>query len=238
MILEHVLVVAMLAVFPIWDHFEWRHLKTTTEPRDKVRCYWRILAVEWIVVGLLLLIRGPQQLFFLGDVGTLPWELSRSTVLTMVIGALASIVAVAVVGRVSPAVRARQAKQTAPLLPLLPRTRDERLLFVAVCLTAGICEEIIYRDFLIQYFVDLPLGLSLTTALLLSSVLFGLAHFGQGPVGMLSTGLFGGLAGVLFLATGNLLLPMVIHALVDLRALTIPVPSGTEQTSASGTLTR
>lgn len=111
-------------------------------------------------------------------------------------------------------------------------------MFVAVCLTAGICEEIIYRGFLIQYFVDLPLGLSLTTALLLSSVLFGLAHFGQGPVGMFSTGLFGGLAGVQFLATGNLFLPMVIHALVDLRALTIPVPSGTEQTSASGTLTR
>lgn len=114
MILEHVLVVAMLVGFPVWDHFEWRHLKTTTDPRDKVRCYWRILAVEWIVVGLLLLIRGPQQLFFLGEVGTLHWELSRSTVLTMVIGTLASIVAVAVVGRVSPAVRAPSEADRSP----------------------------------------------------------------------------------------------------------------------------
>ncbi|HEU4792684.1 MAG TPA: CPBP family intramembrane glutamic endopeptidase, partial [Nitrolancea sp.] len=224
MILEHVLVVAMLVAFPVWDHFEWRHLKTTTDPWAKVHCYWRILAVEWIVVGLLLLIRGPQQLFFLGDVGTLPWELSRSTVLSMAIGALASIVVVAVVGRLSPAVRARQAKQTAPLMPLLPRTRNERLLFVAVCLTAGICEEVIYRGFLIQYLIDLPIGLSFTTALLFSSLLYGLAHLGEGPVGMVRASLFGGFLGLLFLSPGILYFSIMIHTSVNSWALKIPAP--------------
>ncbi len=235
--LEHILFIAMLAVFPIWDHFEWRHLKTTTDPRDKMRYYWRILAVEWIVVGLLLLIRGPRQLFFLGDAGRLPWELSRIDALDLALGAVIGIVAGAVVVRLSPSVRARLVKPLARVMLLLPRTRNERLLFVAVCLTAGICEELLYRGFLIQYLADLPISLNLPAAVLISCVLYGLAHFGQGPSAMLGASLFGGLVAVLFLATGNLLLPIVLHTLAALRVLAIPAPSGMQPAGASHPLT-
>lgn len=52
-----------------------------------------------------------------------------------------------------------------------------------VCITAGICEEVVYRGFLMQYFHTLPFHLSLAWAMVASSVIFGIAHLYQGVAG-------------------------------------------------------
>ena len=50
-------------------------------------------------------------------------------------------------------------------------------------------------------------------------MLFGLAHWYQGRLGMLATGVLGAVLTQLYLTTGSLLLPMVLHVLIDLRLL-------------------
>ena len=57
-------------------------------------------------------------------------------------------------------------------------------------MTAGVCEELVYRGFMIAYF-SAALGVSFWVAAVLSSVAFGIAHFYQGPAGILRTGLVG-----------------------------------------------
>lgn len=115
-----------------------------------------------------------------------------------------------------------------PLAHLLPVTPRERWAFAAVAVTAGITEELLYRGWL-PWFLLLaaPVG-GYGGALLASSVAFGLAHAYQGVRGVLLTGLAGyGLAALAF-STGSILLPVVLHALVDLRVLLLlprPAPA-------------
>jgi CAAX protease family protein len=102
-----------------------------------------------------------------------------------------------------------------------PATWTERRWWVLVCITAGVCEETLFRGFMLQYLHVLPWTLNLTLALVISSVIFGLNHLYEGIHGVVGSALAGFLFGLLFLLGGNLLLPIVVHALVDLRALVI-----------------
>jgi membrane protease YdiL (CAAX protease family) len=99
---------------------------------------------------------------------------------------------------------------------LLPVSFLEYLPYAALAITAGICEEFIYRGFAIAAFSKL--GLPLWAVVIASSVLFGLAHAYQGRGGILSTGVFGILLAIGRLALGSLLPVMMWHAGLDLAA--------------------
>ncbi len=60
---------------------------------------------------------------------------------------------------------------------LFPATWAERRWWVLVGLTAGICEEILFRGFLLHY---LRVGMNLTLALAVAALIFGLQHLYQG----------------------------------------------------------
>lgn len=86
---------------------------------------------------------------------------------------------------------------------------------VALALTAGVAEEALFRG-LVQG------GLTGVTgwlpALLIASLLFGVAHWLTGLYALLA-GVVGLYLGGLYLLTGNLLVPIVVHALYDIVAL-------------------
>jgi uncharacterized protein len=104
---------------------------------------------------------------------------------------------------------------------ILPTTVVESRWFVAISIGAGIDEELLFRGFLFYYFtLWFPHINSLENALLTSAI-FGLGHLYQGWRGILSTTVAGLILAGLFLLSGNLLLPMVVHALGDLRAAII-----------------
>jgi membrane protease YdiL (CAAX protease family) len=98
---------------------------------------------------------------------------------------------------------------------ILPRTKVELFLFVLVSITAGICEELLYRGFLIPYIEGFSnKGISV----LLSSVLFGLSHaYFQGWYGALRTGGIGVFFAGLYIFSGSLWLPMILHAFMDIN---------------------
>jgi len=76
-----------------------------------------------------------------------------------------------------------------------------------------------YRSFLINYFFAGPFHLALPLAFALSAVLFGIAHAYQGWGGIIQTAIYGAVVGLLFLATGSLLLVIVVHTFVDLQVV-------------------
>jgi uncharacterized protein len=99
---------------------------------------------------------------------------------------------------------------------LLPQSRAERVTFLGLALTAGLCEEFLYRGFTIAVFVRL--GLSGFLGVLLSSILFGLAHLYQGRGGLIGTMILGLLFGTLRVLTGTLIAPIFCHSAVDVVA--------------------
>lgn len=107
-------------------------------------------------------------------------------------------------------------------LAVLPRTVGERRLFTVVGVTAGVCEEWLYRGFFLAVVAAVGGGLPSWVLVLGAAGAFGLAHAYQGRAGIVSTGLLGGGMAVMYLQTGSLLLPVVLHALIDLRFLLVP----------------
>lgn len=85
-------------------------------------------------------------------------------------------------------------------------------------------EEIIFRGFLMlelrRLLGDSQQGMFINLAL--TSVLFGLAHWYQGPSGILGTGFVGFLLGWIFIRNGfNLWLPILVHGFIDTIGLTL-----------------
>ncbi|MEM7355219.1 MAG: type II CAAX endopeptidase family protein [Acidobacteriota bacterium] len=98
---------------------------------------------------------------------------------------------------------------------ILPRTPAQLRGFSAVGLTAGICEEILYRGFLLWWF-QAAVGLGLTAAAVASTLVFGLGHAYQGWQGMIRAGMMGALLMAVRLAAGSLWPAMALHAAVDI----------------------
>jgi membrane protease YdiL (CAAX protease family) len=105
---------------------------------------------------------------------------------------------------------------------VLPGTRAERLWACAVSVSAGVCEEVLFRGLLIT--AGIAAGWPPVVAVLASSALFGLVHLYQGWLGMVFATAFGLFAAWIYLRTGSLLLPIVLHVVMDLRAL-VMVPA-------------
>jgi membrane protease YdiL (CAAX protease family) len=99
---------------------------------------------------------------------------------------------------------------------LLPVNLLEYLPYSALAITAGVCEEFVYRGFAVAAFSKA--GLPLWLVVVLSSILFGLAHAYQGRAGIVSTGLFGVLLAIGRLILGSLVPVMMWHAGLDLAA--------------------
>jgi membrane protease YdiL (CAAX protease family) len=107
-------------------------------------------------------------------------------------------------------------------LALLPRTNAERRLFTVVGVTAGVCEEWLYRGFFLVVVAAVTGGLPTGVLVVVAAAAFGLAHAYQGLGGVALTGLLGGVMAALYLQTGSLLLPVLLHAAIDLRFLLVP----------------
>jgi len=98
------------------------------------------------------------------------------------------------------------------------------LLLVTVWILVAFVEEIIFRGYMMGEIAGL-IGKSkaaLAINLIVSSILFGLAHWYQGKSGALSTGIIGAVLGILFIASGfNLWLPILTHGFIDTVGLSL-----------------
>ena len=99
---------------------------------------------------------------------------------------------------------------------ITPVTRREQAVFVAVALSAGICEELTFRSFLVPALL-VATG-SLYAAIAFSAAAFGLLHAHQRAGGALRATLLGVVLAIPFVMTGSVYPSMIAHALVDVLA--------------------
>jgi membrane protease YdiL (CAAX protease family) len=100
----------------------------------------------------------------------------------------------------------------------LPEKTRELPAYILLCLCAGIFEEIIYRGFMVTYF--LPINGTNSEipwmAIFAPSVLFSLAHTYQGWTAVIKIFIFSLLLGVIFIITKSIYPTMILHFLIDL----------------------
>jgi membrane protease YdiL (CAAX protease family) len=146
-------------------------------------------------------------------------------------GLLIVILVPAVLALGSEKIRAKAGKAAKKLPFLLPSSPQERRWWWLVCITAGVCEETVYRGFLLHYFHTLPFHLSLTWAMVVASAIFGIGPLYQGVAGGVQTAIVGFVFAGMFVMTGSLVVPIVVHAVMDLRVLAM-LPVGFESAGA------
>ena len=106
---------------------------------------------------------------------------------------------------------------------LIPVTMRERWLWVVVALSAGVCEEVVFRGWLLAT-LHSPVGVAGTALIVAGAAIFGLAHLYQKAVGVIATGFAGLLFCILYVKTGSLLVPILLHCLIDVRFAILPAP--------------
>lgn len=99
------------------------------------------------------------------------------------------------------------------VLALAPHNAGEMALWLLVSATAGLCEEFIFRGYLLRQCVRW-LG-SGTAAVVATSMLFGCLHLYEGTAAVVQIGVLGAFYGVAAMRQGNLRAVMIAHFLQD-----------------------
>ncbi len=214
---DHLLVALLVLVVPWLAMVEYRHLLRALEAGERgvrTRAYRQTVFVQWGFTACLigLWVRAGRPLPALG----LGLEMSRGLWigLSIAVAACAFLVFQTVMVRRHPEARAAVRAQLETLRPLLPHTVGEGRWFAGVSVTAGTCEEVVYRGFLMAYFA----GLGPIAAVLLSTLVFGLSHAYMGRDGALRATLVGLVVAGLYWLTGSLWASMLLHATADLTS--------------------
>ena len=221
-VLATALAAALVLVQPVLGRRRYQRLLRTLEAdrSARIRHYRRGIAGEWTAVGIvgvigLLADRAPASAGLTGrGLGGAAEEVAEV--------ALALAVTVVIFRFGGEALKEALRRQARGFVALLPTTQDERLTFAALAVTAGVCEEILFRGFGISYVRWLWPAASHAALVAATSVPFGLAHLYQGARGVVLTGIVGALLASLTLSTGTLVPAIVVHALLDLRVLALP----------------
>jgi CAAX protease family protein len=219
---------ALFAFLLAIPFFEWRwtwprYLKrlATGAPGVRAGFYVSLMIGEWVPATCLLCWWAARDR---------PWSglLLKGTVTPLALGIppamrlwagftfVALLVGFAVAHRTAVLAQPETIKRVRPKLayaePLLPHIEFERKLFWMVSLTAGVCEELFFRGFLIWY---LSAWMGPVAAVLLSSALFGVGHIYLGWAQAPKTALVGLALAFVALASASLWPAMLLHAAID-----------------------
>jgi uncharacterized protein len=198
----------LAVVIPFIDYVLYARLKST------LQIYVLNILALWSLTGVCVWITRTNYLT-LNDLGERPGNAYRTLVISGILLAIILLLVGAQKKQTKKASPEKLNKSLDRVRRLIPKTPTERAVWILVSISAGVCEEILYRGWLLSLFAA-TLG-SVWFGLLISSIIFGLAHAYQGRNGILGTGIVGAIFGFLFIFSGSLIPGQVLHAAMDLN---------------------
>jgi len=175
-----------------------------------LRFYLPTIAWEWLVFAYIYWgVRRHGKAF--RDIAGERWKNGIEILRDIAIAFGAWIVAIVVLGVTSKLLHATGSLEAAKRLA--PQGALESVVWIALAVTAGICEETIFRGYFqrqfIAWFRNVPAGV------LLSAILFGAGHIYQGVRPAVVIVVFGLLFGILAEARKNIRPGIMLHAWQD-----------------------
>jgi membrane protease YdiL (CAAX protease family) len=210
-----VFLAVIMPVFGVWEHRRMNRLLAEGVTTARVDSYRLAIVVEWFAaIGMLvwwMVEKRPAEPLFL-TLQIEGWQL--------VIAAVAVVLTAVVVIQTkrdvnNPAALEKVRGSIGSLESMVPRTPKEVTAFNVLSVTAGICEEIMYRGVLMAVLASL---LGWWPAVVVGGVIFGLAHAYQGCLGIVKTGILGMLMSVLTIFSGTLVPAILLHVVIDLSS--------------------
>lgn len=211
-----VLTLLLVIVSPALDYFIFRALKARPappSPHTKIKLFLYIILSQWILTGLTVVImyhHGANLSDIGQQLGRAPWTVGVTLIVVLSLFLLTRRNRTQL-SKTNPDRLKRLLQNVGYILPTSPA---ERPVFVVLAVTAGICEEILFRGWLVSFLTGFG---HLWLAVILSSILFGAAHLYQGVKAVPSTALLGLVFALLFVATGSLLPGQALHTFIDVN---------------------
>jgi uncharacterized protein len=184
-------------------------MRTVEQPR-RVVFYITTITWEWLLMGYVLFgVR--RHGTSLWEVMGARWKNAKNVFRDMGIALLFWVLALIVLGAVAHLLHYERMSQNVRFLA--PEGSTEIVLWIAVSLTAGVCEETIFRGYLQKQLIawtgNAPAGV------LLSAAAFGVGHIYQGAKATVVIGVYGLLFGILAQLRRSVRPGMMAHALHD-----------------------
>jgi membrane protease YdiL (CAAX protease family) len=222
--LDHILLVMFVVVWPLaeWLWFYPRSVRAIRAgvPGARIRLYRNILVPEWgftaCVVALWVSRGRPWSALMFGS--STPLRLGIGFLGVMLFTGLLWLQRRAIFARANGLELVRRG--IGAYDSLIPRTSGERRIFNMTAITAGICEEFLFRGFAMWYVRTwFPGGwLGLVLAVVITSIFFGFGHIYLGGQNVLKSGIGGVVFALVALAAGSLWPAIIIHAALDLSS--------------------
>lgn len=172
--------------------------------------YLLVIFVEWFIFAFIwfgLRLEGVPFSTLFGEMSTKIPKILRDLGIALVFLVVANIV-LSLLGYLL-----RVAKISEGVKQLLPHTAPEIAVYLFVALTAGICEETIFRGYLQRQFTAITK--SAAAGALIQGIVFGLAHAYQGWKMILIIAVYGCIFGALVLWRRSLRPGIIAHFLQD-----------------------
>jgi uncharacterized protein len=209
----------VLPVYAVVEHLQDRRRRTQGRPRTRMQMYRHGFVLLWVMTIAMLAVwlvanrslaelglRAPSSAFFIGGA-------------VLAIVAATALAAQVVIVRRSAKAQAYLERQLAAqprVAEVVPETSAELQAFRLLSLSAGICEEIIFRGFMIWGFAH---WMHPALAAALSLAIFVFVHlYQESPGALLRVGLTGLVFTLLTMFSGSLLPAILVHAAIDLSS--------------------
>lgn len=187
-----------------------RNLRPLGGSHSRAAGYIVVIAFEWIIVAFIwfaLSRRGITMRELIGGCWSTISEIFRD------LGIGVAFLLVCGFAMVNGLLHLLKATQNQAIREMLPHSATEIVLWIMMSATAGFCEEVIFRGYFQRQFSALT-G-SVTSAILLQGVAFGLAHGYQGWKFMLVIAIYGTTFGLLAQWRRSLRPGMMMHFVQD-----------------------
>ena len=184
---------------------------------NRVAMYGRTMIFEWVMLAIVLVglrLHGTSFYRVLGE----RWRSIAQLMTDVGIALLFLMASIAMTSLLGPAHRNGSATDAAVQF-LLPQGRLETAMWVCLSVSAGICEEAVFRGYLQQQFVGMTR--SVPVGIALAAVAFGASHAYQGwrNAAMIAVG--GAMGGALAYWRKTVRPGMIAHAMQDTLAVFI-----------------
>ena len=213
-----VLIFFVLGIFVPWrGRTKMRQIlaKPRVESSERLSLYASTIAFQWVAV-VIAGWRAWAHGFTSLDLGLVVSDWAAIAALSVIGTALIVVLQWLNLRRMGRSASRFRAPLQAVAERILPQSRMELIPFFALAVTAGVCEEFLYRGFAMAAF--LRWGLPAWIAVVASSLLFGLAHLYQGKGGLAATTILGLLFGATRIVVVTLIPVICWHIGVDMIA--------------------
>lgn len=215
--IDYAFVFLLVVVEPVLQRFVFRPRFRADIGRGdadaRMNAYRRVIATQWILVLIVFAIwfsmsRPLSALRLVVPVGTQLY-LGLLAVVAMLVGTALRLRSVLARDREA---RAKLRENHDTSRTLLPHTRREYTGFLALSLTTGFCEELLFRGYLPWF---LAAWLDSIPGMFVAVVVFALGQWLQGSKAVRQVAITAAIMAFIVLASGSLIPAMIVHALFE-----------------------